>query len=279
MKVLVTSTPGVGHVLPLMPIATALQAAGHEVTWATGPDAQHRIREAGLDPVPAGTDQATRMGRLTRGWPEIADLPPRQRRTVVFPTAFATLSADAMFDDLGTLAAERDVDLVVHEPCELAAAPLAHLLGVPHATVGFGRFIPDDLLRLAADRLVDLWARAGRDVPDDLGLYDFAYFHPLPRSFESIDAQRPVHLVRPAGNDDRAAAGAQPRDRPGGVRHVRDGIRACRSLVPCRRRDRIARRRRAPDGGRASRPPVVRTAAPRRAGRAVGAATRGDGRE
>ncbi len=209
-----TSTPGVGHVLPLMPIAKALQAAGHEVTWATGPDAQHRIRDAGLDPVPAGTDQATRMGRLTQGWPEIADLPPRQRRRAVFPTAFATLSADAMFDDLCALVAERDIDLVVHEPCELAAAPLAHLLGVPHATVGFGRFIPDDLLRLAADRLVDIWARAGRDVPDDLGLYDFAYFHPLPRSFESIDVQRPVHLVRPAGTYDPAAAAAQPRDRP-----------------------------------------------------------------
>ena len=209
-----TSTPGVGHVLPLVPIARALQAAGHEVTWATGPDAQQRVRSAGFDAVPAGTDQATRMGRFGQGWPEVADLPPRQRRTIMFPTLFATLSADEMFDDLRAVVADRQVDLVVHEPCELAAAPLAHLLGVPHATVGFGRFIPDDLLRLAADRLADVWAVANTAAPDDLGLYDFAYLHPLPRSFEFIDALRPVHLVRPAGDDRPADAAAGPRERP-----------------------------------------------------------------
>jgi len=214
VKILVTSTPGVGHVLPLVPVARALQAAGHDVTWATGPDAQQRVRSAGFDAVPAGTDQATRMARFSRGWPQVADLPPRQRRMVMFPTLFATLSAEAMFDDLRSVVTDRDVDLVVHEPCELAAAPLAHLLGVPHATVGFGRFVPDDLLRLAADRLADVWSVAGRAVPDDLGLYDFAYLHPLPPSFEPIDPRRPVHLVRPLGIDGRTVATAVPRDRP-----------------------------------------------------------------
>jgi UDP:flavonoid glycosyltransferase YjiC (YdhE family) len=208
-----TSTPGVGHVLPLVPVAQALQAAGHDVTWATGPDAQQRLRSAGLDAVSAGTDQATRMRRFVRGWPEVGDLAPRQRRAVMFPALFATLSADAMFDDLRAVAADREFDLVVHEPCELAAAPLARLLGIPHATVGFGRFVPDDLLRLAAERLADVWSVAGRAVPDDLGLYDFAYLHPLPRSFEFIDPRRPVHLVRSAGNEGRTAARV-PRHRP-----------------------------------------------------------------
>ncbi|TFH19444.1 MAG: hypothetical protein E4H05_04615 [Acidimicrobiales bacterium] len=119
-----------------------------------------------------------------------------------------------MFDDLRAVVADRQVDLVVHEPCELAAAPLAQLLGVPHATVGFGRFIHDDLLHLAADRLADVWAVANTAPPDDLGLYDFAYLHPLPRSFEFIDSLRPVHLVRPAGDDRPVDAAAVPRERP-----------------------------------------------------------------
>ena len=184
------------------------------MTWATGPDAQELVRNAGIDPAPAGPDQAGRNRRLRQDWPEVADLPPRQRRRVVFPTLFATLSAEAMFADLRALVAHRDVDLIVHEPCELAAAPLARLLGVPHAVVGFGRMVPDELLRLAADRLVELWAAADSAVPDDLGTYDFAYLHPLPHSLEPVDPRRPVHLVRPTGSGGEADAAASSRGRP-----------------------------------------------------------------
>jgi integrase len=35
MRVLVTSTPGFGHIHPVVPLVQELQRAGHDVTWAT----------------------------------------------------------------------------------------------------------------------------------------------------------------------------------------------------------------------------------------------------
>jgi len=214
--VLMTSTPGPGHVLPMVPIARALQAAGHQVIWATGPDAHHLITAAGLDVVTSGTDQATRTQRFRAGWPQAGALAPRERRALMFPVLFATLSAQLMHSDLRAVIGEHRPDLIVHEPCELAAAPLAHGLGIPHATVGFGRFLPPRLLASATDEVADLWDSSGSAAPDDLGLYDHAYLHPLPASLEPATPGGTVHLVRPLsydGSDEPITAGAR-RDRP-----------------------------------------------------------------
>jgi len=213
VRVLVTSTPGVGHVLPLVALATALRSAGHHVVWATGPDAQDLVRGAGFESVTAGTDQASRAQRFRDGWPDVGRLAPRQRRAVAFPALFATLSAELMYDDLSTVLEDRPVDLIVHEPCELAAAPIAARLGIAQATVGFGRFVPDHLLDGAADDVAGLWEMAGRAVPADLGLYSGAYFHPLPSSLEPVRADRPIHLLRPIGDDTAPRAEADRRGR------------------------------------------------------------------
>ncbi len=214
MNVLVVSTPGVGHVLPLVPVAAALLAAGHEVLWATGPDAQDLVRRAGFESVAAGTDISSRAKRFRDGWPEFGRLAPRQRRAVVFPAMFATLSAEMMYDDLLAVVDGRQIDLIVHEPCELAAAPLAERLGVAHATVGFGRLLPDDLLRTAVEGVAGLWAMAGRAAPADLGRSAGRYFHPLPLSFEPLPGDGPIHLIRPIGDDTAPAETVRHGDRP-----------------------------------------------------------------
>jgi hypothetical protein len=210
MRVLMTSTPGPGHVLPMVPIARALQAAGHQVIWATGPDAHRLISAAGLDVVASGTDQATRTQRFRAGWPQAGALAPRERRALMFPVLFATLSAQLMHSDLRAAIDEHRPDLIVHEPCEFAAAPLAHGLGIPHATVGFGRLLPPRLLAGATDEVADLWDSSGSAAPDDLGLYDHVYLHPLPASLEPVTPGGTVHLVRPLsydGSDEPITAG------------------------------------------------------------------------
>jgi UDP:flavonoid glycosyltransferase YjiC (YdhE family) len=40
MRVLITTSSGLGHVLPMVPLAHALRDRSHDVLWATGPDAQ-----------------------------------------------------------------------------------------------------------------------------------------------------------------------------------------------------------------------------------------------
>jgi hypothetical protein len=48
MLILFASTTGAGHVGPLLPIAAAAQAAGHEVLVATAPKSERHVRRAGL---------------------------------------------------------------------------------------------------------------------------------------------------------------------------------------------------------------------------------------
>lgn len=216
MRVLVTSTPGAGHVLPIVAIARALRDRGHQVTWATGSDAHDMVRDAGLNPIAAGPDLAARNGRFREGWPQVATIPPRQRRAVMFPALFATISARPMYDDLARLTQADPPDLILHDPTELAAAPLARRLGIPHVTVGFGGLFPDSLLASAVPELTDLWHEVGLAVPTDLGLYHDGYLHPLPPSLEAVPTGRPIHLVQPGGYDgsDETIPAPGPRSRP-----------------------------------------------------------------
>jgi UDP:flavonoid glycosyltransferase YjiC (YdhE family) len=48
MRVLLTSTPGSGHLGPLLPFAHALRRVGHEVLLAAPVSAQGRVERAGL---------------------------------------------------------------------------------------------------------------------------------------------------------------------------------------------------------------------------------------
>ena len=70
MRVLVVASPMVGHVLPLVPLATALRDADHDVVVLTAGDGVRTARDAGL-PV---RDVAPGL-RLARVW-----LPPALRR-------------------------------------------------------------------------------------------------------------------------------------------------------------------------------------------------------
>lgn len=50
MRVMFIATPGVGHVFPMVPLAWAFRAAGHDVLMATG--------QLGMAAINAGLDVA-----------------------------------------------------------------------------------------------------------------------------------------------------------------------------------------------------------------------------
>ncbi|NMD25371.1 MAG: glycosyltransferase family 1 protein, partial [Actinobacteria bacterium] len=64
LRVLVTSTPGAGHIGPLVPLAAALQAAGHQVLWATATESCARVRALGFEAVAAGMGVGERTAAL-----------------------------------------------------------------------------------------------------------------------------------------------------------------------------------------------------------------------
>lgn len=54
MRVLVSAVPALGHVVPLLDLAGALERAGHEVRFATNAQRHALLVDAGLQPVSAG---------------------------------------------------------------------------------------------------------------------------------------------------------------------------------------------------------------------------------
>lgn len=60
------ASPIVGHVLPLMPLATAFRDAGHDVVVATGADGVDAARRAGLPvrAVASGVHVGRMFGRV-----------------------------------------------------------------------------------------------------------------------------------------------------------------------------------------------------------------------
>lgn len=127
MRILFASTPGAGHVGPLLPFARAARAAGHEVRLAAAGSAAQR---AGL-PVLALREAPGRA----RAWaPVFTDDAPG----VVHVVQELFIGIDAAAALPGMLAAVEAFapDLIVRETCEFASAVAAERFAVPVVQVG-----------------------------------------------------------------------------------------------------------------------------------------------
>jgi UDP:flavonoid glycosyltransferase YjiC (YdhE family) len=133
MRMLLTTCPGVGHLLPLLPLARAAHSRGHEVRIAAGASLLPIVARAGFAAVPAGPDS---LGDVARAIPALAGLTGRKRAVVMVREGFAGRIARSIGDDL--LSAFGDdwrPDLIVREDMELGSWLVAERLGIPSATV------------------------------------------------------------------------------------------------------------------------------------------------
>ena len=197
MRVLVTSTPGRGHLGPLIPVATALRDAGHEVRWATAAQACDTIAELGFPVDPAGLDVASRRAAMADRLPSIMALPPRERRGHLFAGFFAGAAAPAMAADVRPLVDSYRPDLIVHEMAELGIVPLAVERGIPHVVVAFSGPPPAAAAPLVTHALTSWWADLGLDLPDRAGLAGDCYLHPFPAGLHA-DPPWPFERLRQA---------------------------------------------------------------------------------
>jgi UDP:flavonoid glycosyltransferase YjiC (YdhE family) len=69
VRVLLSSPGLVGHIHPLVPLATALRTRGHDVRWAAGPDGCERVQRAGFEALAAGLSQEERFAQFLSGHP------------------------------------------------------------------------------------------------------------------------------------------------------------------------------------------------------------------
>ncbi len=186
MRILVTSTWGHGHVFPMVPLARALVAAGHEVLWATNEQACPLVAAAGLDVAQAGLRKNHVADLTSANRKHIALIAPPERHAFAFPFLFGLEASTAMLADLVPLARDWRPDLVIHEPAELAGSLLARRHGIPSITHSFGGSQPSGLLTDAGNRVAPLWSQHGFEVPAYAGAVTGPYLDICPASVQTV---------------------------------------------------------------------------------------------
>lgn len=201
---LVSSVPGLGHLVPMLDLAVALQGAGHEVRVATNQEFHRVIVGAGLDAMSAGMSNVEMRELRSRRWPETDAQPVSLWATRMW----AQVMAPSALADLLVRLREWPPDVVLHDEGEYAAPVAAANAGIPWVTHGWGSPLRSAReLAEIEDLASALWESCGCEVPAAAGLYAHALVNPCP---PMLQAQPPgasvVWAIRPRVLEGRGPA-------------------------------------------------------------------------
>jgi UDP:flavonoid glycosyltransferase YjiC (YdhE family) len=222
MRILFAGAGNFGHVYPLLPLAKAARAAGHEVSFATGEQLHPAVVTAGLEPVAAGRSVPEAFMEAVSSRADLAgagelgaqDVPPEVLADL-HVQVFGSVLPRWVAADLATALERLRPDLVVYEALNPGAAFAAALAGVPAVAHGVGVMalgpeeerIQQELLATAGD--------LGVDVP-------FGQLLALSRSYIDIvppSIQDPGFLAAPLPRiEQRTVAYSEPGELPQRIR-------------------------------------------------------------
>ena len=201
LRVLLTVQPSTGHLHPLMPVANALAAAGHEVAFCSAPAFRGEVEAYGFPYFDAGLDWVTSDQSTWQAFPPMP--PPGPEFGAFSVTMFADITTRRMVPDLLAIARQWAPDLVIRESMEYGGCLAAECLGLPHASIAGNAYSAVDLptvhhfagnRRLVAEPLARHRAEFGLP-PDPDVLMPFRSLHLafMPPTWEGRDAPRPPH--------------------------------------------------------------------------------------
>ncbi len=202
MRVLCTCVPGYGHLHPMVPLAQALQDAGHEVAFATEERFCGRVTRAGFAAFAAGLGPG-RVVERTMALPGVAGLGADDAWRFG-AQMFAGVAAPAKVPDLAAVVEEWEPHVVVSDVTDFAGPVVAASAGIPHAAHGLGPLFPLAFHRLGAELVAPLWQERGLVPPPLGGMFDSAYLDICPPRLQSDDISEvaPVaHPLRPVPFD------------------------------------------------------------------------------
>jgi UDP:flavonoid glycosyltransferase YjiC (YdhE family) len=222
VRILITTAPAVGHLLPLLPLAREGRARGHEIVVAGGASIASIIAGAGFRHEVMGP--AT-IREMFAGLPDMSAVPARERVLVTMPHVFARGIAPAMADGVEELVERWRPDAIIHEDMELGAWAVAEREGIPHVTVQTTAWRPW-IRVLGWEALEPLRVRYGLTGSDPDQSWGRAFFTTRPPSLRDPEAPlpevtaelRPIADDRGAGDHAPAEGTFPPRD--GGPRVV-----------------------------------------------------------
>ncbi|WP_027659892.1 activator-dependent family glycosyltransferase [Salinispora fenicalii] len=157
MRVLIGILPAAAHFYPVVPLAWALSAAGHEVCVTTHPDMNETITASGLSAAPVGgvfdltaavgatfhNPVLTRIADALDIDPGDTNLDTAVRHYMLAPFAAyheagASTAASSAVDDLVSIARRWEPDLVLWDPLFFPGAIAAAACGAAHARLLWG---------------------------------------------------------------------------------------------------------------------------------------------
>ena len=139
MRILFSSVPQHGHLLPLFPLARAFADRGHEVAVLTAEGMRPVVEQQGLRLLPAGPMPDALFAEIGRRMGADPAHDPRPDTVAEF---FAGVRVDLSADEAFAVAEEFAPDLVVVEACDYVGPLVAAAAGVPVATLMFGPPMP-----------------------------------------------------------------------------------------------------------------------------------------
>lgn len=197
MRVLVSTAPAHGHLLPLLPLVRSAQRAGHEVVLASGAEGVAEAARRGIDTWEVGPSRAENDAAVRASGLDLAALPPERR----IPTMIAASFGGAAFrraEELVPRAEEWKPDVVIHPITELAGAIAAARTGARHLVHGLGPLPAEawDWFGSRFGELCDRWS-----VRDDI--LDQPYLDNCPPSLQAdaVAAFRNRRPLRPTSGE------------------------------------------------------------------------------
>ena len=182
VRVLFTLLPARGSLQPLLPVAAALRARGHQVALCSSSRFRNEVEAHGLPFLPAGLDwhvsDSEYIDVLCRAAGGLAfpALAGKERFAWVTANLFIGAAARRMLPDVVGLAEAWSADLIVRESLEFAGCTAAEALGLPHASIAAAADSALDHRRELAGPLARLRAAAGLP-PDAGGEMAFRHLH------------------------------------------------------------------------------------------------------
>lgn len=228
MRALFTVQPSTGHLHPLVPVARALETAGHEVAVCSSSSFRGDVESFGLKHIAAGLDWLAGDHSTWTAFPPMPAPGPEFARFVV--TVFADVTTSRMVPDLQVIAREWRPDIIIREHFEFGGCVAAESLGIPHVSIGGNaysaidspevRYFPGNRL-MVAEAMARHRARFGLPPDPDVRM-PFRTLHAVftPPSWDEAGTPRPANIqhfrhtstVRPGAQLDSWVA--QLRGRP-----------------------------------------------------------------
>lgn len=192
LRFLFTTTPGYGHWHPLIPLARALDQAGHTVAFAGRAFLEPRLTSAGFPFFPIGSDRAEDPEFIEFA-KKRAEIPSGfEMELFIYTNLFSGIIPRLNLPGLVEVVRAWKPDMLIREAAEYSAVLAAELANIPHATVAFMTALKGMRVfeRHTASRLDPIRVQWGLPPDPDLqSLYRHLYLAYTPPTFGVQDVR------------------------------------------------------------------------------------------